>query len=313
MKKANMIIIGLILLILIFLLGCKNCKKHEGFSEDGRTSSVDGIPTAFGTVTGLTSPLTSPLTTLTSPLTSNVLAESANASYCAFIDTGSTNALKIAKKDTTTPPSWKVIWSSELSNFTWKGSTVNFAEATSSGPAKIKIGDITIGSGGTSTNHPTSIGTSAKLTAEGDLVIVKTPSSSSSTNDIILWSLVSHELKSSKELLNEYLNRGSRTYQSIELQTLKNKLTNFSKYINAVALTDGTQAQADTLKKAHAMIVQARHQMDFDLSELNGVANSKVVSSQNGLNSSLYVNLMATTLVAGLFILIATRGNLGFP
>ena len=289
----NILIIGLILVILILLLGCKN---NEGFAEQGRKTE-NGLP-VFGTVSGLPSTAltllssSSPLTSSSSP---NVLADNANitdATYCAFIDTNG-NALKIAKNVLGT---WTVIWSSELSDPDWIGESVTFESAIATESAKIKIGtnNIIIGSA--------SVGTSAKLTNNGDLVIVKTVSGN---NDVTLWSLASHELKSTKTQLNEYLNRGSRIYASTELESLKKKLTNFSKYITAIAPTDIEQIAE--LKKAHAMIVQARHQMDFDLSELNGVANSKVVSSQNGLNSSLYVNLMATTLVAGLFILIATR------
>ena len=309
MKKANILIIGMILVILILLLFTKNCKKHEGFYEGSRELD-DGIPTAFGTVNDLTgTPLTT-LTATTTPLTStdtsNVLADKTaltNSTYSAFIDTGTVagNSLKIAKKNTSAT-TWKVIWSSELSNPLWKGTPVAFVAANNSAPAKITIGTETIGSGGTTANATlTSTGTSAKLTSNGDLVIVKTVDGS----DVILWSLVSHEIQSTKTQLNQYLNRGSRIYAATELDLLKKKLTNFNQYITAVAPTD--TLQIDDLKKAHAMIVQARHQLDFDLSELNGVANSKVVLSQNGLNSSLYANLMATTLVAGLFILIATR------
>jgi hypothetical protein len=276
MKKANMIIIGMILVILILLLFTKNCKKHEGFAESIVTPDVNGVP-GFGTVS-----LDGDKLTTTMPLTTeNVLADTNNintAKYCAFIDN---DILKIAKN---VSGIWKVIWRSELSDSKWKGTSVAFANE------KITIGAESIGSA--------TGGTGAKLTSNGDLVIVK-------AGDVIVWSLVSQELQSSKTQLDEYLNRGSRIYESIELVELKKKLINYNEYINAVAPTDNVQS--DNLKKAHEMIVQVRHQMDFDLAELNGVANSKVVSSQNGLNSSLYANLMATTLVAGLFILIATR------
>ena len=296
----NILIIGLILVILILLLGCKN---NEGFAEQGRNPAT-GLPTEFGTV-NVTSGQPVSLTALTP---SNYCADNqtfTTAKSIAFID-DTNNALKIANKKTGADwvnSTWQVIWSSELSDPLWTGTSVTFEAATGSASAKIMIGGQTIGSGGTTSSAtPLSVGTSAKLTNSGDLVIVKTDSNN---NDVILWSLASHELKSTKTQLNEYLNRGSRIYASTELESLKKKLTNFSKYITDIAPTDIEQIAE--LKKAHAMIVQARHQMDFDLSELNGVANSKVVSSQNGLNSSLYANLMATTLVAGLFILIATR------
>lgn len=261
-----MIIIGMILVISILLLLSKNCKKHEGFQ--------------FGSNRTLITELTS-----SKSLTqSNLLADTNTAEYRAFINTAD-NVLKIAKK--TTPTEWKVIWSSNLSDPKWKGTPVTFSAAK-----ELKIGDFIIGS------H--SEGTSAKLTSNGDLVIVK-------DGDVIVWSLVSHELQSSKKMLDEYLNRGSRIYASTELDLLKKKLHNFNQYITGVAPKDGDKTSE--LAKAHAMIVSARRQLDFDLSELNGVSNSKVILSQNGLNSSLYANLMATTLVAGLFILIATRGN----
>ena len=321
MKKANMIIIGMILVILILLLGCKN---NEGFAELGRDPAT-GLPTEFGTVNldtikdnksivtigssgfdtdkvlfNLPTDVTAVNSAIAAAAATTIVAKE-KASYCAFIDTGivALNSLKIAKKNGT---EWRVIWSSELSDPLWTGTSVTFAAATDTALAKIMIVDKTIGNGGTTTNAPSaSVGTSAKLTNNGDLVIVKTVNG----GEVTLWSLASHELKSTKTRLNEYLNRGSRIYASTELESLKKKLTNFSKYITAIAPID-TESNAE-LKNAHAMIVQARHQMDFDLSELNGVANSKVVSSQNGLNSSLYANLMATTLVAGLFILIATR------
>lgn len=272
----NILIIGLILVILFLWLGCKN---NEGFS-----------------VTDLPSLTSLSLTSLTS--TSNVLADTnaiATANYCAFIDTTS-NALKIAKKDTSSS-SWKVIWSSELSDPKWIGTPVTFVAATSSAPAKIMIGDQTIGSGGTT---PASVGTSAKLTDSGDLVIITDASNK------IVWSLVGQELETAKKKLNDYYTLSEHSDRSTALTELQKKLTNFSTYIKAVGLNLENPASAE-LMKAHAMLVQARHQMDFDLDELNGVANSKVVSSQNGVNSSLYVNLMATTLAVSLFLLVATR------
>ena len=291
MKKANILIIGLILLILILLLGCKNCKKHEGFTEVGRTSDARGLPTAFGTLTLYTIPTI--IASLTTNLTSdNILTDKLvdistdinnfiNVKYIAFIDDAN-NTLKIAKNNTTTMP---VIWSSELSNPLWMGTTVTFTQPD------LKIGTQTIGSA--------TGGTGAKLTTEGDLVITD-------ASGVILWSLASNELKTAKEKLNAYYALSENSDRSAELLALQKKLSNFDKYVTAVGLTSDN-SNSDKLKEAHALLVQARHQMNFDLAELNGAANSKVVLSQNGLNSSLYVNLMATTLVAGLFILIATR------
>lgn len=290
MKKANILIIGLILVILILLLGCKNCKKHEGFAEEGRTLDARGLPTAFGTFAFGTFPPTSgglppTIASLTSSLTkSNILTDNINfndVKYVAFID-DTNNALKIAKRIDSL---LQVIWSSELSNSNWTGETVTFTQPD------LKIGTQTIGSA--------TGGTSAKLTSEGDLVITD-------ASNVTLWSLASNELNAAKEKLNAYYALSENSDRSAELLALQKKLSNFDEYVSAVGLTSNN-SNSDKLKEAHALLVQARHQMNFDLAELNGVANSKVVLSQNGLNSSLYVNLMATTLVAGLFILIATR------
>ena len=208
MKKMNILIIGLILVILFLLLGCKN---NEGVVEGGRDPAT-GLPTTYGNVTDLTgqtlTSFTPSLTSLTSLTlsTNNVLAHNANAEYCAFIDTGTVakNSLKIAKKVLGT---WKVIWSSELSDPLWVGPSVTFTPATTSELAKITIGTTTtIGS----TIGSAIGGTSAKLNNNGDLVIVKTVSG----GEVTLWSLASHELQSTKIQLNEYLNRGSRIYAS---------------------------------------------------------------------------------------------------
>ena len=283
----NILIIGLILVILFLLLGCKN---NEGFAELGRTPA-DGIPTAFGTVTVT---VTGEPVSLTALTTSNYCADNKTfntAKYIAFIDA---TALKIANKKTGSDwvnSKWQVIWSSELSNPLWVGPTVTFASNS------LTIGTQPMGSD--------TLGTAAKLTDSGDLVIVD-------KDNKILWSLVGQELETAKKQLNDYYTLSEHSDRSAALLPLQKKLTNFSTYIKAVGLNTNNPASAE-LMKAHAMLVQARHQMDFDLSELNGVANSKVVSSQNGVNSSLYVNLMATTLAVSLFLLVATRGNQGFP
>ena len=197
----------------------------------------------------------------------------------AVIVTGAITDLKCVKvTDNTT---WDVIWDSYESNSSWTGST----QLTLSG-TELKLGNAPIATGLT--------GAFSLTLVDGDLVIKNTDSK-------VIWSLLSDEIKSTNKMTREYINRGSRIYQTLELDKLKSKLSNYDKYTNNLNLAENSD------RNNHNKLVEIRRQMDFEIGQLNGKDGSKLAVSTNTLQSTMYLNLGITVLAASLFVLIATR------
>lgn len=173
-----------------------------------------------------------------------------------------------------------VIWASNKSNPTWTGSTLKIQDGS------LKIGDSNIITG--------LIGADKLTLIYGDLVI-------KNDNDQVIWSLLSDEIQSTNNAVKEYITRGSRIYQSIELEYLKGKLLNYDNYINNMNFTNSAD------DKNYKALAELRRQMDFEISQLNGKDGSKLAVSTTTLQSAMYLNLGITVLAASLFVLIATR------
>jgi hypothetical protein len=137
-------------------------------------------------------------------------------------------------------------------------------------------------------------GTYAKLTIEGDLVICNAA-------NVTVWSLVANQLDLITKETNEYLSMSSRTDRSLNESALNQRYTNFNNYINNLNLTDMT------LLTTYTKLKRIRNKMDFQIQELNGVGNSKINTSNETLQSTMYLNLGIAVLVSSVFILISTR------
>ncbi len=182
----------------------------------------------------------------------------------------------------TNDTTWDVIWDSYESNSSWTGST----QLTLSGTQLALSNDNKIVTGLTGADSLTLV--------DGDLVI-------KNTDGKVIWSLLSDEIKSTNKMTREYINRGSRIYQTLEMDKLKSKLSNYDKYTNNLNLAETSDLEI------HKKLVEIRRQMDFEIGQLNGKDGSKLAVSTNTLQSTMYLNLGITVLAASLFVLIATR------
>ena len=178
-----------------------------------------------------------------------------------------------------TPSKWTVVWDSSLSGY------------LGSNQLRLPGGNLVFGNTILSGNV---IGLDAKLTKEGDLIL---RNSSGAT----VWSLVAHELNTINDWMTAYFGRGSRVYRSTDYEEITRKYDNFKTYV------DSLEKNTDVVSEVYKKLKNIRYKMDFELSELNGLSNSKVNVSNQTLESSMYLNLGITVLAASLFILIATR------
>ncbi len=172
------------------------------------------------------------------------------------------------------------IWESNKSNLSWRGNKLILNDDS------LKLGDTTIAIGFTGANVLTLL--------YGDLVI-------KNSRGQVVWSLLSDEIQTTNAMVKEYIERGSRIYQSIELEALTSKLKNYDNYINNLSITNTIDLSN------YKALAEIRRQMDFEISQLNGKDGSKLAVSTNTLQSAMYLNLGITVLAASLFVLIATR------
>ena len=286
MKKN--IIISLVLLLLIVLFGMCACSRgySEGFAGTGAPETV---PLSGATTTSIAKDDQSFDTT---KLLSSA-ATLATGNYVTFIDAAS-RSLKIAKVTETTSEG-NVIWDSAKSNPSWKAAPPATAKLTltSTGSLSSYTTRLTLGS-----VHIVDITTTKQATEltiiDGDLVF-------KDVDKKVIWSLLSDEIRSTNEEVRKYINRGSRIYQSLELENLKKKLLNYETYTRNLTLTETTD------RDNHNKLVELRRQMDFEIGELNGKGGSKLAVSANTLQSTMYLNLGITVLAASLFVLMVTR------
>jgi hypothetical protein len=178
-----------------------------------------------------------------------------------------------------TPSKWTVVWDSSLSGY------------LGSSQLRLPGGNLVFGNTILSGNV---IGLDAKLTKEGDLIL-------RNASGATVWSLVAHELNTINDWMTAYFGRGSRVYRSTDYEEITRKYDNFKTYV------DSLEKNTDVVSEVYKKLKNIRYKMDFELSELNGLSNSKVNVSNQTLESSMYLNLGITVLAASLFILIATR------
>lgn len=286
--KKDIVNACIFLLIIVLVASLCSCPRIEGFATEEITSPIKmslvpvetdapGIIKVIGVIKLTNANL---LFSTDNPMPDAVKASDANSSFCAFIDDTS-NSLKIAKKPKANEPQgkWQVIWDSKVAGFT--GSELKMVDNV------LHLGNMQLGAG--------KDGTYAKLTIEGDLVIC---------NDahVTVWSLVANQLDLITQQTNEYLNMSSRIDRSFDINNLSDSYANLNTYVNSLNLTDRSLYDV-TYKK----LVRIRHRMDFEIKELNGVSNSKINTSNEMLQSTMYLNLGIAVLVTSVFILISTR------
>ena len=200
--------------------------------------------------------------------------------YCAFIDTNS--SLKIAKAANPTSEEnknrWNIIWDSKLSGYTGN-------ELKMDGNV-LKLGNTQLGSG--------IGGVYAKLDIAGDLVICN-------EKNVAVWSLLASEYSSFETNTNNYLTKNLRSERSNLIDAWKSMYLNVDRYAKNISVTSEQQ------KETYEKLKNIRNKMDFDINELNGLSNSKITSSIETLQSSMYLNLGITVLATSVFILILTR------
>lgn len=200
--------------------------------------------------------------------------------YCAFIDTNS--SLKIAKASNPTSKKnknrWNIIWDSKLSGYTGN-------ELRMDGEA-LKLGGNQLGFG--------IGGVYAKLDIAGDIVICN-------EKNVAVWSLIESEYSTVRTKTDEYLSKNTRSERGELIDALKSTYLNLDRYAKNISIT--SEQQEATYEK----LKRIRNKMDFEINELNGLSNSKISSSIETLQSSMYLNLGIAVLATSLFILILTR------
>jgi hypothetical protein len=311
--KKDIVNACIFLLIIVLVASLCSCPRIEGLTT---SSGLDRDYTGINKITNVpagTLTTTSNMLFSTGDPTPNAAPKESdpNSNFCAYIDGTS---LKIAKRTivstaavvaapavapmpadplTGTPEifaspevfgspatksTWTVIWNSTLAGYS--GNELKMVGTV------LQLGETQLGAG--------TGGEYAKLTIEGDLVICNAA-------NVTVWSLVANQLDLITQLTNEYLNMSSRTDRSVYETPLNQSYTNFNNYVNSLNLTN------DALSDTYEKLKRIRHKMDFQIQELNGVANSKINTSNETLQSTMYLNLGIAVLVASVFILISTR------
>jgi hypothetical protein len=207
-------------------------------------------------------------------------ASDVSSRYCAFIDTNS--SLKIAKASAPTSKKnknrWNIIWDSKLSGYTGN-------ELKMDGEA-LKLGGNQLGFG--------IGGVYAKLDIAGDLVICN-------KKNVAVWSLLASEYSSFETKSRDYLSKTDRTERGELIDAWKSMYLNVDRYTKNISVTSEQQ------KATYEKLKNIRNKMDFEINQLNGLSNSKISSSIETLQSSMYLNLGITVLATSVFILILTR------
>ena len=282
MKK--IIIVTSIVILLAVLIFANTDRVSEGF--DSKTTNVGPGGMSIRTTLDGTN-------VMFNDISDNPTATGfANSTYAVYLD-NATKALMISKQ--VTPNKWTSIWNSKSSNPLWTGSSVYLSNNNKN--VHLKINTAIIGS------VPYDSSNLAKLVIKpnGDLVI--------KNGELQLWSLYAQELENATIATNEYNKFTSNLDQYVAKARLVDQLNNATQYLrNVDVASDYVESNSNIkLDSIYKSLTDIRANMDYELTELNGVANSKVNVSQMGLNSYMYVNLMATVLAMSLVVLIVTR------
>ena len=309
MKKN--VILSLVFITLILLIGFCACSCEHNYMEGFTQTNTGTNPITYSyNIPFATTPITS--ITASELTTTNVLIESTetalvNSDYCAILDnTSAKRGLMILKVIShgspaveasldgvtpaviTEPGNWQVIWASINSNTTWFGSPLTLAST-----------GLTIGGNNIIANF-NSDGTDAlALTlVDGDLLIKK--------GTKVVWSLLDSELNSAKSEVETYM-KSNETVRGTLNAKLRNKLQNLNTYYEGIKETLTASDELANNLTNYQKMVDIRHKMDFELSEINGTSGSKLNISQTTLQSTMYVNLAISVLAASLFVLIYSR------
>lgn len=207
-------------------------------------------------------------------------ASDVSSRYCAFIDTNS--SLKIAKASAPTSKKnknrWNIIWDSKLSGYT--GNELKMDGET------LKLGGNQLGFG--------IGGVYAKLDVTGDLVICN-------EKNVAVWTLLASEYSSVETKSRDYLSKDKRSERGELIDALRSTYLNLDRYTKNISVTSEQQ------KATYEKLKNIRNKMDFEINQLNGLSNSKISSSIETLQYSMYLNLGITVLATSVFILILTR------
>jgi hypothetical protein len=237
---------------------------------------------AEGMVTGNNTTTTIDKITLTTQLdATNILVEKdktlKTSAFCAIIDANQLKILKNPDDDSTT---WDEIWVSNRSNKLFSGDKLTLS-STNLG---IGINKIVTGF----------VGATSLELVDGDLLIKKDSS--------VLWSLLDQEINTAKSDVKTYMSSSETVRATLNANgELKDKLTNLNAYVMGIE---------DTLKideASYKKMVGIRHQMDFELSEINGANGTKINVSQTELQSTMYLNLAIAVLVTSVVVLLYSR------
>ena len=312
MKKN--VILSLVFITLILLIGFCACSCEHNYMEGFTQTNTGTNPITYSyNIPFATTPITS-ITAASELISTKVLIESTetalvNSDYCAILDnTSAKRGLMILKVIShgspaveasldgvtpaviTEPGNWQVIWASINSNTTWFGSPLTLASTGLTIGGNNKIAVFTVPTDGT--------GTLALTLVDGDLLIKK--------DTKVVWSLLDSELNSAKSEVETYM-KSNETVRGTLNAKLRNKLQNLNTYYEGIKETLTASDELANNLTNYQKMVDIRHKMDFELSEINGTSGSKLNISQTTLQSTMYVNLAISVLAVSLFVLIYSR------
>ena len=272
MKKN--IILSIVFLLLIFNFGLlyDTNTRVEGM-DSLVTFNIPGTPSTIDRINSsntltMTNVLVQPGRTLS------------NSAFCAKISEGQ---LKLMKNQNS-GSNWTVIWESIISSKNFTGNTL-----TLSGN-RLVLGTNVIVDGLTGA-------TSVEL-VNGDLLVKNI------SNDV-LWSLLDQEINTAKSEVQSYMQSSETVRATLNARNeLKDKLTNLKNYVSQI---ESTLDNGDVNQGLYTKMINVRRRMDFELTEINNSSGSKINISQTTLQSTMYVNLAITVLIASLFVLLYSR------
>ena len=316
MKKN--VILSLVFITLILLIGSCACScEHnymEGFTQTVGPPITYSIPLTQNTIASIS--VGEKLEEDTVLIESGTDKTLATSDYCAILETNSSataKGLMILKKTspgnlavsasvdgatTAVDSAWKVIWASSISDAHWVGSPLTLTSTAltiaTSVTGNNKIAGFTVPSNLLDADL-------LELTlVDGDLLIKK--------GTKVLWSLFDSELSSAKSEVENYMKSNETVRSTMNgRDELKIKLQNLNTYFAGIQNKLNIGSDAVNNAANYQKMVDIRHKMDFELSEINGASGTKLNLSQTTLQSTMYVNLAISVLAASLFVLLYSR------
>jgi hypothetical protein len=179
---------------------------------------------------------------------------------------------------------WTVIWESIISNKDFTGNTLTLSGNQLILGTNVIVGGVT--------------GSTSVELVNGDLLV-------KNISDEVLWSLLDQEINTAKSEVQTYMQSSETVRATLNAgNELKDKLTNLKNYVSQI---ESTLDNGNINQSLYTKMVDIRRRMDFELTEINNSSGSKINISQTTLQSTMYVNLAITVLVASLFVLLYSR------